>query len=157
MSNWGISTYGVGVGGAISPFIPMVIETPWYGFAGLMGYSRLYSARILGQCIGDGLLQVQAQYDHDPVWKDAQTFDLATLLPFDHEAHYGTGLSSSYDDQAMMLEFATSRQKISAIRFRIEDLVPVAGTAGEAWSISGVTFEVGLKGRARPLGSGRNF
>ena len=134
----------------------LTLETGWFSFAGVGGFSRLYNCFILGQNLTSHKLNVQFQYDFDPVWRDSQTVDATSLKPFDHTKYFGAGLDSSFGDQTYALEATPGRQKITSIRLRISDIDPDSPhPRREAMSLSGVAYLVGTKMGTFRVGQGR--
>ena len=131
------------------------IVTPWYSFAGLMGYKRVARALVMGQNLSPHNLLASVGYDFDPVWTDSTSYDTEAQLGkyYDASAQYGPGLDPSYADKAYMAEVGTSRQKVTAIRFKLEDMAQ--GDPGEGWSATAMAFLVGLKPRTWPYNAYR--
>lgn len=131
------------------------LVTPWYSFAGLMGFKRVARTLVLGQNIAPHNLISSIGYDFDPTWVDSGSFDTDTALGkfSDVGAHYGPGLDASYQDKAYMVELGQSRQKVTAIRVQLEDAA--IGDPNEGWSATAIAFLVGLKPRTWPYNAHR--
>jgi hypothetical protein len=139
----------------LSASYKLTIETGWFSFAGLLGFVRWYLTTLLGQSLTKHTLRVKVAYDFDPEWIDiTQTFDSEGLAYFAHTEQYGT-LASSREDQSYLLDFAGSRQKVTAVRFHFSDEDNGGTASAEAFSLSGLTFTVGLEKGAKQVGDDR--
>lgn len=132
------------------------LETGWYSFAGIAGFSRLKRIYILGQNISGHKLRVKVGYNFDLYWEDDNVFDTTSVFPeFEISAYY-TGVhgnDSSYLDGMYMIEVPTSRQKITSVRIHISDeLSDTVGEYGAAYELTGLVFDVGLKKGGFKLG-----
>lgn len=149
----------------------MVLETGWISPAGPGGWARVYGV-LLGGHLENATqawkLRCKFAFDGAPYWKDSQTFT-ATGLPKISEAdHYGSGLASSYEDDAMVLDFATSQQRCTSMRIHVSDesvivppdpLIPddpgSTLVQGAGFSLSWITLVVGVASGAFRMGATR--
>jgi len=119
------------------------IETGWYSFSGIAGFTRLKRIMIVAQNISDHELVVKIGYNFDPVWTDTYTYDATTLKEFDASEYYTEGLDASYENQAYVLEVPTSKQKITSVRVHVSESTRTS--TGASFEIAGIAFEVGTK------------
>jgi hypothetical protein len=132
--------------------IPLTIDTGWMPFAGIGGFQRVYKIGLLGYTKGSHVLQVKIAYDYDAYWVDTVTANPTSLTAFGVDAFFGAG-SSSYANQAMMLEVCGSRTKCTAIRLEITE---TQVTPADSYQLAAVYFSVGIKpGSNRPTSNRR--
>jgi len=143
----------------VSGDIILKIRTGWFSFNQPMGVMRVYRALLFGQNRSIHTLRVKTAYDMDPVWVDNQTFDSGDLGGYGEISdHFGAGLASGYTDKAYLVDVATSRQKVTSIMLEIADET----TSGESdveegYSLTGISFEIGLKTGLKRQGAARRF
>jgi hypothetical protein len=135
-----------------------VIDTGWLSLAGVNGYQRVLNVMFLGAHKGPCKFVIDVMYDFSDTIVDTYQFDTNSLQSstFGAESPYGTGTFGGDTDGVFRLKLKPSRQKCSAIKFRIRDEFPEsAPTAG--FSITQVSIEAGvIAGRAR-MGTGNNI
>lgn len=121
------------------------IETSWINAADILGYQRIYGARLLCDNLSDHTLRIKTAYDHDPYWVDSQTFDATTLQQFGEAAQLGAMTTSANQDESYKVEFGCSRSRCDAVRFQISDEAPGGGgDNAQALTISGMALQVGV-------------
>lgn len=111
------------------------IETVWLKVKYLQGFSRVYTAMLLGEYLSAHTLTVKIYYDFDTINFDTHTFDAATVI--------GAG-GSAQDDQVYQVEISPARQKCDAIKFVITE-TPGSGTQASAY-FHALDLFVGVKG-----------
>lgn len=104
--------------------VPLKLATGWLQFAGLQGFQRVREMLILGEYASAHQLRVSIAYDFDPTPAQVETVTPTSTPPYQWRVHL-------------------ARQKCQALQVTIEDVD--SGTAGESLSLSGLTFEVGVK------------
>jgi hypothetical protein len=105
-------------------YIQLSMVTSWFNFAPIQGFTRIYKLMLLGEYLSPHALTVQIAYDFDPTIK--QTSNITPIGPY--QAEYRVFLA---------------RQKCTSMQFTLSD--SSTGTIGEGYSISAMSFEVGLK------------
>ena len=105
-------------------YIVMKVRTGWIQFAGVEGFQRVWQSIILGEYISPHNLQVQVAVDFDPTVVQTVTYNPTALLPYQWRLNY-------------------ARQKSAAFQLTIQDVD--TGTDGEAYSLSNLSFEIGIK------------
>jgi len=107
--------------------VQLLIETPWYSFAGLNNYQKASKFLLLGSWQGAHNLTVDTQFDLVPTWGTAATIPQTTVVAVDSPVQATVHLS---------------QQKTQSVKVRIKAL----GTGtGDTVRLSGLTFTVGLK------------
>jgi hypothetical protein len=104
----------------------MKVTTGWMSFANIQGFQRVYKLLILGDYKTSHRLQVQVAVDFDDTVVQTSTITATATPPYQYRV------------------FMT-RQKCEAVKFIIEDLAPVSGTWNEAYKLSNMALEVGIK------------
>ena len=139
----------------VSSSIVMTIETGWISLAKLGGVQRVDRIWPIGQNISGHTLKVQTAVDLIPYWDAAQEFN-ATAFGSAHSytAHY-TGLASSYEDKAYLLEVRMRRPKCHSIRFRIFDAETAGAAINEGYSLTGLGLRVGKRRGPLQVGASR--
>ena len=107
--------------GSESSRIAFKLETGWISFDKIGGRFRLNDIYVMGYNLSNHSLSIKAQFDFDPVWETAQTFDATSLEEFDYADYYGDGLSSAYNNQAYVVRACFRKKKCSSFRLQITD------------------------------------
>lgn len=102
--------------------VQLSLTTGWLNLSSLQGFMRVYKAMILGEFKSTHTLEVSVGYDFNPNWVQIDNISATASLPY-------------------QFRIMLTRQKCQAIRFRIRDLSDTT----EAFSISAIAFEVGVK------------
>jgi hypothetical protein len=101
--------------------------TGWLSFADMQGFQRVYKLLILGEYKSPHRLQVEVSYDFIDTVTQTTVIDVPTsTVPYEFRV------------------FLT-RQKCTAIKFTIQDLTPTVGTWDEAFALSNLALEIGVK------------
>jgi hypothetical protein len=132
------------------------IRTGWFSFAKLTGVQFVRGIVLEGQNISDHQIRLKIAYD-EPVFVDDQTFNSNTLENMDIDDHYGSGLSSSYSDNAFMIEAGTSIIECSKIMIEITDEDDGVVDLQQGFSLTGIGFIVAIEDGFKRLGSARRF
>jgi hypothetical protein len=123
------------------------MATAWLKMAGVQGYQRVKRAAILGDLESPHILRMSIGYDYAQYYEDIYLFDPSGILDaniYGQDALYGD--SSPYGgvgDNIYQFRAHLRKQKCEAIRFLFEDIT--SGTAGQAYSLSDLSLEVGIK------------
>jgi hypothetical protein len=125
------------------------LETGWISAAGLQGVQRIRRFGILGEYKSPHKLRVRVAYDYSPAYTDHFIFSPDTALDvntYGEDATYGDAVYGGTEDGTYRFRASLSRQKCTAIRFLIEDIVTSATEGSqEAFSITSLALEVGIK------------
>ncbi len=126
--------------------IKLKIITPWFSFAGVQAFARCYQIDLLGEYHGPHKLIVSVGYNFQPYFPQSINFQSDTIFAggyYGSDAYYGA--SSPYGGEEIVYQYRINpiQQKIESIRLQIEDVY--AGTGTEAYSLSGLSFEIGIK------------
>jgi hypothetical protein len=105
-------------------FITLSMTTSWFNFAPIQGFVRIYKLMLLGEYISPHALNVTIAYDFNPLI--TQTSVITPIGPY--LAEYRVFLQ---------------RQKCTSMQFSVYDTQTVS--IGESYSISAMSFEVGIK------------
>lgn len=140
--------------------IKMRLEIGWISFTILQGYGRVYKMLLLGDWLSRHNLLVKVGYDFNESWVQQTTVTPATA-GIDAEAY---GLDSPYGEPApkpyggfglpYQARINLKKQKCQSIKLLIED---VQATAGEGFSLSQITFQVGGKAGLFKMAKGKSF
>jgi hypothetical protein len=139
-------------------FVPFKLTTGWLNLAGLAGLQRIYSMLIVGEYKSPHVLKVSIAYDYDS--NPTQIVNISptsTTTPGVWGSDSTWGSSSvwggGYPAYTWRVDF--TRQKCTAIQITIEDVQ--TANFGEGMSLSGLTFEVGIKPGTRQLPATSSF
>jgi hypothetical protein len=130
------------------------IETSWIQVAGLQGFQRLYRLALLGEYVGEHVLKASLSYDFEDWSRESFTIQPSTVVrgpSYGSSSPYGTG-SFGQGTGVYQFELKPARQKCQAFRLTLEDTFPEGQGTG-AFSLSGVTAIVGVKGGTNRLGA----
>ena len=143
------------------------VGTSWLTAAGVSGLQRVYGMMLLGTWKSPHKLRITVYYDYNDDAFDTYDIDAE---PFD-PGFWGDGDTWGSDDvwggnyPTYQFRVNFTRQKCTAVRVVIQDLqvpglVDVDGNAaqpGEAYALSNLTFQVGIKSGWRKVGAERVF
>jgi hypothetical protein len=116
--------------------VSLDVETGWIKLSGLQGFQRVWRAMVLGEFKGAHTLGLQFVYDYNTTPSQITSFVVAAdASPYQYRVHLAT-------------------QKCEAIRVIIADRSQ--GGTGEALTLSGLAFEVGIKRGTRKLPAGQS-
>lgn len=133
--------------------IKLRIETGWLSPAELQGYARVYRALILATWKSTHKLRMRLAYDFIDAYIDETMINPAEFVDaplYGADSPYGSG--TPYGGNGALYEERVdfAQQKCTALKFLIED---VQGAPSEGLTISGITFEVGIKQGIQKLGT----
>lgn len=128
--------------------IQMKIVTPWFSFAGLQGYQRIYRVFLIGKFKSQHILRVRIGYDFKSSWQETiliNTNDLFGTTTFGSESPYGTESGGTWANEleVYQFQFDVTTQKCQSIRFEISDTSSTGD--GQGFELTGLAFEVGVK------------
>lgn len=134
--------------------IPLGLTTAWLQFGGVQGFQRVRELLVLGEYFGPHKLQVQIAYDFDPEF--AQTVLIAPAEPGSYGSASPYGSQSPYGGEFPLYQYRVglTQQKSDAVQITLQDVPD--GSACESMSLSALAFEIGIKGRLRPLSASRS-
>lgn len=140
--------------------ISMNIVTPWYSFAGLQGYQRIYRVFLIGKFKSQHILRVRVGYDFKSSWSETILIDTSTLFgttTFGSESPFGTEAGGTWADEleVYQFQFDVTIQKCQSIRFEISDTN--SSGDGQGFELTGLTFEVGVKQGGNKLPASQRF
>jgi hypothetical protein len=139
-------------------YIKMKIVTSWFSLAQFEGFQRIYKAMIIGNYVSKHKLIMSVAYDFNPYTLSSVVIDAYTLLD---TANYGDtspyGAETVYGGNFPLYQFRyqVPRQKCESIQMTFEDVQ--TDEVGEAYQLSGLAFEVGIKQGLDKLGATRTF
>lgn len=128
--------------------IKMRLGIGWISFAGLQGFSRVYRMLVLGDWLSRHNLSIKVGYDFNEAWVQSTTItpDTADIdaVAYGDDSPYGAVVGEPYGGFGNPYQFQVNmkRQKCQSIKFEIED---IQENAGEGFSLSQITFQVGGK------------
>jgi hypothetical protein len=140
--------------------IQMKVVTPWYSFAGLQGYQRIYRVFLIGKFKSQHTLRVRVGYDFKSSWQETiliNTNDLFGTTTFGSESPYGTEEGGTWADEleVYQFQFDVTTQKCQSIRFEISDNSSTGN--GQGFELTGLAFEVGVKQGGNKLPVSQKF
>ena len=139
--------------------IQMKLVTAWIKPASVQGFQRVRRAVVLGDFKSNHTLQSRVAYNFRQYYNETHLFDFITDLgveeygdetPYGSEA-YGAGSSGAADGVYQFRFHLKGPQKCDSIRFEFTDTV--SSDPGQAYSISNLMLEIGLKNTAVKLPS----
>jgi hypothetical protein len=129
----------------------MVVETGWINVTDVGGTQRIYKVLFLCQNhgssgvgvspVGNQTLRVQAQFDYEPVWLDAQVNSSTESTSYFVPSYLEE--TPPVKNKARILEARFSKQQCTSFRVRIMDVLSTANSG--TWSISAIMAEVGIR------------
>jgi hypothetical protein len=140
--------------------IKMKMEIGWISFNTLQGFGRVYKMLILGDWLSRHDLLVKVGYDFNEAWTQSVTLtpDTAEIdaVAYGDDSPYGQPATKPYGGLGNPYQARVNfkQQKCQSIKLEIED---VQETAGEGFSLSQITFEVGGKNGLFKLAKSKKF
>lgn len=140
--------------------IKMRMEIGWISFATLQGFSRVYKMLVLGDWLSRHDLLIKVGYDFNEAWTQTATItpDTAEIdsVAYGDDSPYGLPNTKEYGGlgNPYQARINFKQQKCQSIKLEIED---VQANAGEGFSLSQITFEVGGKSGLFKLSKGKKF
>jgi len=133
----------------------MKIGLAWASFAGIQGLQRIWRILALGEYRSPHKLKIALQYDTTNINHDEIIWDPATVTAqaYGDAPVYGDGLYGGAD-LPYQARIHVRRQKCQALRLILQDLDQEG--SGESFSLSGITFEVGVKKGAGKISAGQS-
>jgi len=137
--------------------IEMTITTAWIKTKGIQAFQRVRSAFVLGEWRSDHKLMIQAAYNYKPYFSESHVWDYLSDLgvdeygdatPYGDQSPYGSG-TEGIADGVYQFKAHLKYQKNESMRFKIKDIEETA--PGQAYSISSLMLEVGLRNNAMKL------
>jgi hypothetical protein len=107
---------------------------------------------LVGEYVGEHTLRTTVSYDFEPFSREVFTIQpSATVVgaTYGTSSPYGTGVYG-IGSGVYQFEMKPARQKCQSVKLLIEDLFP-EGTGTGAFSLSGLTAVLGVKGGTRRL------
>ena len=139
--------------------IQMKIVTAWIKPSSIQGFQRVRRAVVLGDFKSNHILQSRVAYNFRQYYNETHLFDFITGLgveeygdesPYGSEL-YGAGTDGAADGVYQFRFHLKGPQKCDSIRFEFSDTV--SSDPGQAYSISNLMLEIGLKNVAVKLPS----
>ena len=140
--------------------IKMRLEIGWISFQTLQGFGRVYKMLLLGDWLSAHNLFVKVGYDFNEAWTQSVTIDPAIAdveaTAYGLDSPYGEPDTKPYGGTGLPYQTRVNlkQQKCQSIKLEIED---VQENAGEGFSLSQITFQVGMKAGAYKMPKGRSF
>jgi hypothetical protein len=140
--------------------IKMRLEIGWISFTTLQGYARVYKMLVLGNWLSRHDLSIKVGYDFNEAWVQSATItpDTAQIdaVAYGDDSPYGEPVGKPYGGYGNPYQFRVNfkRQKCQSIKLLVED---VQENAGEGFSLSQITFQVGGKSGMFKLSKGKQF
>ena len=136
--------------------VEMSLTTSWVKTGGIQGFQRVKKAFILGDFRSTHTLQLEIGHDYQDYFNETHRFDYINDLevieygdstPYGDEAYYGT--STGVNNGVYQFRAQCKTQKCQSVRFRISD--SEEADPGQAYSISSLMLEVGIRSNAMKL------
>jgi hypothetical protein len=136
--------------------IQLKITTAWIKPSSIQGFQRCRRAVLLGDFKSNHTLEARVAYDFRQYFNELHTFNFITATgtdeygdenPYGSEI-YGAGTSGNADG-VYQFRMSLQKQKCDSIRFQFSDTVST--DPGQAYSISNLMLEIGLKNSAMKL------
>jgi len=140
----------------------MSLESGWMTFGNIASFKRVYELMIFGDFKSTHKLRVYVGYDYSSAWEHFAVYDPVTNFPMEvygQDSPYGeTDTRYGGKTDAYMVRVKMKKQKCSAFRFRIEELVTTAteGTQ-ESLTISDIGVLIGGKQGQNKVGANRTM
>ena len=137
--------------------VNMKVVTPWFSFAGLQGYQRIYRVFLIGQFKSQHYLRVKFGYDFEQYFGAPSIIDTREFFETNTygSGDYGDDVFGGSDSQVYQFQFDVEVQKCQSIRMSIEDLY-ISGS-GAGFTITGIALEVSQKSGGNKLDISRKF
>tara|TARA_R100000781_G_scaffold26778_1_gene19882 strand:- start:1235 stop:4264 length:3030 start_codon:yes stop_codon:yes gene_type:complete len=135
--------------------VEMSLTTSWVKTNGIQGFQRIRRAFVLGDFKSDHTLQLEIGHDYQDYFNEIHRFNFIDDLevveygdstPYGIESYYG---SDSGNDNVYQFRAHCKKQKCQSVRFRISDTEEA--NAGQAFSISSLMLEIGVRGNTMKL------
>lgn len=120
------------------------VETGWISLAGLSGFQRVYRANIVGNLNGDHRLLVKVYYDYNNDYSEQFSISASQGEAFGGDALWGDSSLWGGGLGNYLYECKPSRQKCTAIKFKIEDQFPES-SASAGLNLNMIVLTVGIK------------
>lgn len=140
--------------------IKMRVEIGWISFGILQGFGRVYKMLVLGDWLSAHKLLIKIGYDFNEAWDQSAEIDPALTgteaTAYGIDSPYGLPATKPYGGTGLPYQTRVNfkQQKCQAIKLEIEDIQEVAG---EGFSLSQITFEVGSKAGLFKLGKAQKI
>lgn len=140
--------------------IKMRVEIGWISFTILQGYARVYKMLVLGNWLSRHNLYIKVGYDFNEAWTQTATVtpDTAQIdaVAYGDDSPYGEPVGKPYGGYGNPYQARINfkKQKCQSLKLEIED---VQESAGEGFSLSQITFQVGGKSGLFKLNKGKSF
>lgn len=140
--------------------IKMRLEIGWISFQTLQGYARLYRMLFLGDWRSNHNLLIKVGYDFNEAWTQQTTITPNTAGvdagAYGDNSPYGSPTTQPYggNGNPYQVRVDFKKQKCQSVKIEIEDL---QASAGEGFSISQITFQVGGKRGLFKLSKAKQF
>ena len=130
--------------------VNLKLTTAWIKPSSVQGLQRVRRALVLGDYKSNHILQARVAYDFEQFYNEKHTFDFRTATgqneygdesPYGSE-YYGSG-TNRIASGVYQFSMHLARQKVNSVRFELSDTV--SSNPGEAYSITNLMLEVGLK------------
>ena len=137
--------------------VEMSLTTSWVKTNGIQGFQRIRRALVLGDFKSTHTLQLEIGHDYQDYFNEVHKFDYMTDLdvieygdstPYGDEEYYGAS-SGGVSDGVYQFRAHCKKQKCQSVRFRISDIEE--SNPGQAYSISSLMLEVGVRGNTMKL------
>ena len=137
--------------------VEMSLTTSWVKTNGIQGFQRIRRALVLGDFRSTHTLQLEIGHDYQDYFNEVHKFDYMTDLdvieygdstPYGDEEYYGAS-SGGVSDGVYQFRAHCKKQKCQSVRFRISDVEEA--NPGQAYSISSLMLEVGVRGNTMKL------
>lgn len=133
------------------------IVTPWFSFAQLKGYQRIFRADLIGEYRSPHKLNVAIGYDYNPNWDENRSIDVTALLSgkeaTDSTQYNISSFTPSGTDNVYQFRINPARHKMESIRFKFTE--SNASGTNECYSLTGINFSVGVKKGSFKYGSNK--
>lgn len=127
-------------------YIPMKVKTSHLQFAGLQGFQRVRRVLIIGEKVGAHRLRVSIANNFSPSPSQVEMVEVSSPSVYGGDASWGSGTVYGGESGLHQYRIFPTRQKTQAMQLTIEDVGPTGDAdIGEGMSLSGITFEVGVK------------
>ncbi len=129
---------------------PVKITTPWFKFAGLIGFMRVYKMLFLGKYFGPHIIKISIYFNYSDIPNEYHYFNPAKNLGSGFAYGIGSwGQIVPYGGPAEgVYEFRVNfvKQKCKAFRISIEDIFTGEDLeSGNSFEVTALTFEYGIK------------
>ena len=136
--------------------VELSLTTSWVKTNGVQGLQRVRRALVLGDFKSDHKIMLEVGVDYKPYFSETHTWDYNDALgvtDYGEESPYGSEVYGSgtegLSDGVYQFRAHIKNQKCESMRFRISDIEEA--TPGQAYSISSLMLEVGVKSTSMKL------